>query len=519
MDLRNIDFLRLHIESIIVDSEHLSFQKIYQKNAYLPLKRYSLDGLRFARSKLNSCLFHRASLTRCDFSYSSARNANFTGADLTNANFEGTDLSGAIFCGSDLSGVNFKEAILENAHFKHCIMDNVTFKNTSAKGVAMTFCTIKNSSIQHSDFRHSSLFLSVIANTEINSSWFNYSDLRRIKIKKTKITSIDLSKSNLHYSNISESEFKETSFDSSHLNDITINNCDFSSVSFNGTDLSYSTIDSSRFNSSSFDNAGFFRSNFSEVIFNKSSFVNMSFSYCSISDCDLNKSNYSNVSFVSLNLIPFITDKEKMIQDCSIDHKSIALTLNTMNIHPLELNPAPHLITFLEDCGMHTIPAMYAIDSIRSLQPNQLDTLMKSTFISYGAPDEEFAQKLNKDLKNKGVTTFFFPENASFGEKVHSMMRGLNKYDRIILICSEQSLNRNGLLYEIEKTLEREARDGGESYLIPIRLDNFVLDKWSPKLEHMKEEVLSRVVADFTNKELYDQQFKRLLHALKNKAP
>lgn len=142
---------------------------------------------------------------------------------------------------------------------------------------------------------------------------------------------------------------------------------------------------------------------------------------------------------------------------------------------------------------------------------------MRSTFISYGAPDEEFARKLNEDLKENGVTTFFFPESASFGEKLHSMMRGINKYDRIILICSEQSLNRSGLLYEIEKTLEREAKEGGESFLIPVRIDDYVLNDWDPTHKYMKEEVLNRVVADFSDKKTYKKQFDRLLHALKKK--
>jgi len=49
------------------------------------------------------------------------------------------------------------------------------------------------------------------------------------------------------------------------------------------------------------------------------------------------------------------------------------------------------------------------------------------------------------------------------------MREGVNKFERVIVICSANSLSRRGVLNEIEETLQREARDGGASYLIRIR--------------------------------------------------
>jgi len=56
------------------------------------------------------------------------------------------------------------------------------------------------------------------------------------------------------------------------------------------------------------------------------------------------------------------------------------------------------------------------------------------------------------------------------------MRRQINDRDRMILICSEASLGRSGLLNELQEILAREARDGGSSYLIPVRLDDIVLE-------------------------------------------
>lgn len=140
---------------------------------------------------------------------------------------------------------------------------------------------------------------------------------------------------------------------------------------------------------------------------------------------------------------------------------------------------------------------------------------MQSTFISYGAPDENFANRLNSDLEKNGVTTFFFPFDAVFGEKLHSTMRRVDDYDRIILICSAQSLHRKGVQNEIEKVLEREAREGGSSLLIPITIDNYIFEDWAPVRPALKGEILNRVVADFRNNDSYKDQLHRLLRALR----
>lgn len=94
------------------------------------------------------------------------------------------------------------------------------------------------------------------------------------------------------------------------------------------------------------------------------------------------------------------------------------------------------------------------------------------------------------------------------------MMHRINDYDRTILVCSKDSLDRPGLLYELEKTIEREAREGGKSYLIPITLDNYVFSEWKPERENLRTEILNRVVADFTDQGNYEQQFQRLLRSL-----
>lgn len=123
---------------------------------------------------------------------------------------------------------------------------------------------------------------------------------------------------------------------------------------------------------------------------------------------------------------------------------------------------------------------------------------MKPVFISYGAPDQKFAEIINRELNLAGINTFFFPEHATPGVKLHRMMhKEINASDKVVMICSKNSLNRNGILNELEEVLSKEAREGGKPILIPIAIDDYVFDEWVPDYEGHATSVKDRVIADF----------------------
>jgi hypothetical protein len=141
--------------------------------------------------------------------------------------------------------------------------------------------------------------------------------------------------------------------------------------------------------------------------------------------------------------------------------------------------------------------------------------LMRSTFISYGHEDEAFATALYEALHRNGVLSFYAPKHTTPGEPLHrELSEGIAKYDRTILICSKRSLDRPWVLYEIEAALRREARDGGASYLIPIRLDSYVFEGWNPSRPDLAQALRDRVVADFEGADIDGETFRQRLGPL-----
>lgn len=141
----------------------------------------------------------------------------------------------------------------------------------------------------------------------------------------------------------------------------------------------------------------------------------------------------------------------------------------------------------------------------------------KTLFISYGGPDEEVVGEINKMLRAKGITTWFFKDNARPGEKLHRMMSdGVNKYDYVLLVCSKASLSRPGVLNEIERCLEREAKEGGSTVLIPVTLDGHVFKDWAPSRQDLADQIRSRVITKITtdNKDEFNKQINKLVAVL-----
>lgn len=143
-----------------------------------------------------------------------------------------------------------------------------------------------------------------------------------------------------------------------------------------------------------------------------------------------------------------------------------------------------------------------------------------SVFISYGGPDEAFALRLYDALRARGVEVFIFARHAQPGMKLYEVMsRYVNEYERVLLICSRDSLVRPGVANELDEVLRREAREGGSSVLLPVALDDYVFSQWTPVEETLARAVRDRVVGDFRgaieSNSVFSLQFERLMSALR----
>jgi hypothetical protein len=313
----------------------------------------------------------------------------------------------------------------------------------------------------------------MLSGADLTGADLSGADLSGACLSWATLSSVNLSSANLSKAELYVAVLSGADLSGAGLNTADLTGGDFSAVNFSGADLHWANL----------------------------------------RDADLSGANFVNAligdtSLVDLDLSSLVNTQLTHVYPSTVDHRSIARSLHCANLLP-----------FLVATGMPHIFATYAIDAIRSLDPNGLFNLMHSTFISYGRPDEQFATKLQEALQANGVRTFLFRKDAVPGQVISDVMRDqVRGNDRIVLICSENSLNRPGVLNEMELTLRREAREGGHTLLIPIALDDYVYEGWKPDNKSLKEAVLERVIADFvgaeTDQTLFDHGIERLLAAL-----
>jgi hypothetical protein len=169
---------------------------------------------------------------------------------------------------------------------------------------------------------------------------------------------------------------------------------------------------------------------------------------------------------------------------------------------------------FLRRCG---VPENF-ITYMHSLTRQALE--FYKCFISFTEADDLFSERLYNDLQGAGVRCWRWKEDAKWGKTLmRSIDEAVRYYDKLIIICSEQSLNSPAVIREIERALQKEddlARQGKESeVLFPIRLDDYIFSGWN---HHRKADVTAKNVGDFrlwNEPEKYKKAFDRLLRDLK----
>jgi uncharacterized protein YjbI with pentapeptide repeats len=162
---------------------------------------------------------------------------------------------------------------------------------------------------------------------------------------------------------------------------------------------------------------------------------------------------------------------------------------------------------FLRGCGVPEEFITYAASLVNKQ--------FYSVFISHSSKDEVFVEKLHDDLRAKGVRCWYFKKSARLGETVWGEIdRSIYDYDKVVLVCSENSLQSAPVLRELERALQREDAEK-KNVLFPIRLDDYVFDGWQ---HERKADVVKKVIGDFTHwkdPDAYAKGFARLLHDLK----
>ncbi len=133
---------------------------------------------------------------------------------------------------------------------------------------------------------------------------------------------------------------------------------------------------------------------------------------------------------------------------------------------------------------------------------------------SVSSKDDDFAQRLYADLQAKNVRCWKFDENAKWGEPVWGEIdTAIRHYDKLVVICSQHSLQSPPVIREIERALQKEDREH-RNVLFPVRIDDYLFDEMGSPPQGRCGEQSDRGLSRVNDLATYAKAFPRFLDAL-----
>lgn len=313
---------------------------------------------------------------------------------------------------------------------------------------------------------------------------------------------------NLKRANLSRTYFNYADLSYADLSGADLRDADFSEADLYRADINNALLIGARFVGANLAGAAFRSSDLSSADLSDADLNNASLGNAHLRDAQLSGTNFAGAMLGYTSLVNTDLSQVKGLE--AVTH----FAPSSIGIDTIYKSQGKIPEVFLRRAGVPTDFITY----MRSLtvQPIQFYTC----FISFTETDDAFSERLYNDLQMKGVRCWRWKEDAKWGKALmRSIDEAVRVYDKLIVICSSQSLNSPAVIREIERALQKEddlARQGSEvEILFPIRLDEYIFTEWN---HHRKADVIAKNVGDFRDwnePKQYKKAFDRLLRDLK----
>lgn len=138
-----------------------------------------------------------------------------------------------------------------------------------------------------------------------------------------------------------------------------------------------------------------------------------------------------------------------------------------------------------------------------------------SCFISYSRKDKEFAEKLHKDLIQKGIDCWFDLKDVQIGDKIRrKVMNAIKIYDKVLIIISRHSLESEWVFTETSWAEQKE-NELNKPVRFPIKIDNRIMESDKQWAKIIKDTIHIGDFCDWRDSQKYEKSFDELLTRLK----
>jgi len=319
--------------------------------------------------------------------------------------------------------------------------------------------------------------------------------LRKAKLSRAYLVDSDLSMADLACSDLSMSKISNTRFV--------------------GADMSLALLTETRISDCDLSEANFYMASFAGANLRSANMSKTHLSNTTFDDAILFDVNFSTANFISATM------GTTLFAGCNLAH---GLALETVKHSGPSHIDVDTLMSSFKESGNRMAPEIRAFylatgipcEFIDKLPQISFKTEYHSCFICYGWPDFDFARRLVEDLRAQGVPCWMYSTDYTIGSDTwKEINKKRRKAGKVIILCSANSLIREGVLKEIEEQVDED-----QNKIVSISLDNlwkergFIVKRGDRDL---KPYLIIKNNADFSDSSIYDESFSRLLKALRKK--
>lgn len=326
--------------------------------------------------------------------------------------------------------------------------------------------------------------------------------LRGVRLSNLDLSNVDFVETNLIGAILAGTQLNRAIFVSSTINQANFSKANLSDANFMCSSASSANFKGADLTRTDFTEVGLVDSDLSDTQFINSSLYGANLHNANLSNANLKETFFGRTILGNTNLRSVKNiEHANHVEPSIIDHRTIAIS---------ESLP----VTFLRGCGLSDDLIEYYRFTKATLSN------FYKCFISFTEADDEISEKLYNNLQDKGIRCWRWKEDAKIGQTLLSSIdQAVRDYDKLIVICSKDSLQSPVVLREIERALQKEdmllKQDKVNEVLFPIRLDDFVFDKWQ---HYRKADVIQKNIGDFRNwknSKSYESALERLVRDLK----
>ncbi len=353
---------------------------------------------------------------------------------------------------------------LSSAKIKNKNFDNYNFENIDFREAHLYHCSFRRANLVRSNFWLATLDESNLSGSDLSEAIITDANLWSAIISYADALATDFTGSNLQHINASHANLEEANFSYCNLRGALLDKANFKKAIFQDTILA-----------------------------------------------DINFKSINNLDQIQ-HLGPSVIDLKSILQSTGLP-KDFLLGCG---LTPIELS-----VIHLLKASQSEIQFDELLERLLAIR-NQEKIVFYSCFISYSHQDRQFARKLFSALQKHGIRCWFDEHDLKPGDTIgEKIERGIGLTDKILLCCSENSLNSWWVENELESAFHKERR-AREKYrkvnnvLIPINIDNHIYsDAWT---SGYKSQIRKRIIADFSNWQdevSFNSSFDFLLKGLK----